>query len=181
MADVVERTPAVQYRLQLGLAGMVDGPANVAPVSKRLEQLLAYQAASRSGALPIQITSHASGGSDDWHSYRNGTYIHEHASSLTLSRPASAFTGIEKKTVGCLNYRDHIPDPDFTIGNCAVDSDQDLVVVTQLNLGECVQCTVSILDDAHALLLGPRTCTSCPFHRKAPCIRLPRIRTLKAS
>ncbi|KAJ8482611.1 hypothetical protein ONZ51_g5239 [Trametes cubensis] len=136
MADVVERTPAVQYRLQLGLAGMVDGPANVAPVSKRLEQLLAYQAASRSGALPIQITSHASGGSDDWHSYRNGTYIHEHASSLTLSRPASAFTGIEKKTVGCLNYRDHIPDPDFTIGNCAVDSDQDLVVVTQLNLGE---------------------------------------------
>ncbi|KAH9903395.1 hypothetical protein C8Q73DRAFT_674536 [Cubamyces lactineus] len=134
MAQFIERTPAVQYKLQLGLAGMVDGPASAAPVAKRLEQLRAYQAASLAGTLPIQVALYDREYS--WKRYRNGTYIHDHASTLKLSRPASAFTGIQEKDIGCLNYMDSITDPDFSIGNCAVDSDQDLVVVTQLNLGE---------------------------------------------
>ncbi|KAI0323546.1 hypothetical protein GY45DRAFT_1376251 [Cubamyces sp. BRFM 1775] len=149
MADIIERTPAVQYKLQLGLAGMVDGPDNVAPVAKRLQQLHAYQAASLSGTLPIQITSYSA--EQDWHNYHDETYIRGETVRLKLSRPASAFTGIPEKELGCLNYQDHIPDPDFEIGNCTVDTDQDLMAVTQLNLGEIPHMYLLSISRAGAL------------------------------
>ncbi|KAI9062474.1 hypothetical protein FKP32DRAFT_1677019 [Trametes sanguinea] len=137
LADVIEHTPAVQYKLQLGLAGMVDGSAEDVPLAKRLEQLRAYHASWRSGNIPT-ITVDGQEGSRA-RGICDGVIVYEDATRLTLFRPASAFSGIVASEVGTLDYGAHIEDPEFELSGVAVDRAQDLVVLTKLVLGEIPQ------------------------------------------
>ncbi|KAI0369177.1 hypothetical protein BV20DRAFT_1122293 [Pilatotrama ljubarskyi] len=120
LADVVQRTPAVQYKLELGLAGMIDGPPGETPVGKRLEQLRAYQRTWCENDIPVTIA----------------TIPRDAGRCYTeLLRPASAFSGITEEARD-IDYRDHLPDPEQDIHWPAVDHEQDLVVASQLELGE---------------------------------------------
>ncbi|KAI0676029.1 hypothetical protein C8Q78DRAFT_1066613 [Trametes maxima] len=120
LASVVKRTQAVQYKLELGLAGMRDGTTQGVLVGKKLEQLRAYQKTWSSNDIPLDVITI------------------ERSSFRPLFRPASLFTGITKKSMR-LNFRERLPDPEFSMDGCAVDHTQDLVVVTQLLLGEIPQ------------------------------------------
>ncbi|KAI0642428.1 hypothetical protein C8Q79DRAFT_1003284 [Trametes meyenii] len=139
LADVVKRTQAVQYKLELGLAGMIDGTARGVMVGKKLEQLRAYQKTWSSNDIPLDVTTI------------------KHSSFLALFRPASRFTGITEKAMK-LNFQDHLPDPEFQMQGCSVDHTQDLVVITQLLLGEIPQMLIlSISQDGafHPLASQP--------------------------
>ncbi|KAH9857310.1 hypothetical protein C2E23DRAFT_384394 [Lenzites betulinus] len=120
LAALVKRTPALQYKLELGLAGMVDGPAEGVPIAKRLEQLRAYQSAWGANEIPLQVVKVPG---------YNLVYGQ-------LLRPASVFSGItEESKFKSFKYRKEL-DPEFQISSCIADLAQDLVVVTQLTLGE---------------------------------------------
>lgn len=162
---------------------MVDGPPNVAPVSKRFEQLRAFQAASLEGTLPMEITTYSQG--YGWYMYHNDIDLFGHNHVLKLSRPASAFTGIPEKDVGHLYLEDHPPDQDLSIGNSAVDCEQDLVVMTQVDPVECVPNLAFILNSGRCsrscfFLSGRRACTSCRSRRKVPFTLLQHSHMLKA-
>ncbi|KAI0630572.1 hypothetical protein C8Q77DRAFT_1134045 [Trametes polyzona] len=120
LADIIERTPGIQYKLQLGLAGMVDGPARDVPVGKRLEQLRAYQAAWRANDIPMQF---ANVPPEAIRHYR------------ALLRPASAFSGITEEALS-IEYGGHLGESPNDIQGSAFDLSQDLAILTKLELGE---------------------------------------------
>lgn len=117
--DLVKRTPAVQYKLELGLAGMVDGPAQGVLVGKRLEQLRAYQAAWRENDIPMQTVVIPHGAPRPY---------------FKMLRPASVFSGITEESK-VFKIEENLIDEGYIQG-CVVDVAQDLVVVTKLELGE---------------------------------------------
>ncbi|KAI0358061.1 hypothetical protein OH77DRAFT_1587810 [Trametes cingulata] len=134
LADVVNRTPAVKYKLELGLAGMIDGPPGETPVGKRLEQLRAYQDTWRKNDIPVQLAFVP----------RDGGRCY-----IELLRPASIFSGITEEAKN-INHFDELPEADPHSYWCAVDHAQDLVIVTQLELGEIPQMFILSLSQGGA-------------------------------
>ncbi|CDO69322.1 hypothetical protein BN946_scf184746.g3 [Trametes cinnabarina] len=133
LADVVERTPAVQYKLQLGLAGMIDGLAALTPVGQRLEQLRAYQSSWSENAVPI-VTVNCS---RQYRCFvRDGAVAYVGSTHLKLFRPASAYSGIAEEELGTLEFGHHVDPDSFSVDGLAIDREQDLVILTQLLLGE---------------------------------------------
>ncbi|KAI8985588.1 hypothetical protein BD414DRAFT_522797 [Trametes punicea] len=138
LRDVIRRTPRVQYKLQLGLAGMIDGPASDVPVVTRLEHLRAYRTTWSHGATPSKTVTLSKGSHQCF--FLAGLVVYEDAEGLKIVRPAEhAISGGAAEVVACLQYREHLPDPEFSLNGCAVDHAQDLVIVTQLLLGETPQ------------------------------------------
>ncbi|KAI0832146.1 hypothetical protein BC628DRAFT_1407641 [Trametes gibbosa] len=142
LAELVKCTPALQYKLELGLAGMVDGPAKGVSFATRLEQLRAYQSAWGANDIPLQETNVSA---------HRGRYCGR------LLRPASVFSGIQEE-VKLVHYFKEMSDEVFKVRTSAVDFGQDLVAITKSVLGEIPQLYfLSISQDGayHPLAAAP--------------------------
>ncbi|KAI0654073.1 hypothetical protein C8Q70DRAFT_544464 [Cubamyces menziesii] len=170
IAEVIEQTPAVQYKLQLGLSGMVDGPAGVAPLGKRLERLRAYRAASLQCKADVKVVSMP----DCCNLWRltDCVFAFERRGIVRMVRFASSFTGITEGDIGHLDCTKSITDPGFSICDCVIDRAQDLAILTHVNGNEYVSNCLLEQDCTKTILVENRSCSSSPSLKEALSILL---------
>ncbi|KAI0656656.1 hypothetical protein C8Q70DRAFT_328233 [Cubamyces menziesii] len=132
LAKLVDSTVALQYQLELALAGMVDGPLGGASVRTRLDALRAYRDAQSRGEHPLfEIADRGDHlrfvrSADTEIAYLDRSHVDL---PLTVYRPRSEYCGIEelKETFGDVKtLLDNHPDLDMS--NVYVDYQQDLAV-----------------------------------------------------
>ncbi|KAH9894879.1 hypothetical protein C8Q73DRAFT_475474 [Cubamyces lactineus] len=138
LAKLVDDTVALQYQLELALAGMVDAPPGSASVRARLDALRAYRDAQARGEHPLfEIVDHG----DHLRFVRSAeteiVYLDRSQADLPLTvyRPRSEYCGLEelRETFGGVKpLLDAHPDLDMS--NVYVDYQQDLVVYSYFTI-----------------------------------------------
>lgn len=124
----------LQYKVELGRAGMIDGLPGKHPLHKRLEWLRAYQRAWRSPnvvlrkttSLPPSRVARVRPLGDE------GLLASLSEVGLDFSRPSSSLRGIPAATVQ-IETREWPEDIDSCLMyGCAIDVEQDLLAVAPL-------------------------------------------------
>ena len=128
---LVDNSPIASYKLELGLAGMINGPlgAGSASISSRLVTLRAYQAVCKAGQLPL--VRHVIFGSNP-DEFPDGFLSSMHEWPLKLWRPPSRFFGTSERNI--LIDRNNVYTKNFGVARdvkgCTIDVTQDLIAVS---------------------------------------------------
>ena len=131
LATFIKEIPELQYKIELAISGMVNGPPDGPPLLDRLQSLRQYREAWEAGDLPIKVISPPRG--SEWRGTAGVVVYFSSASTLVIHRPASTFSGVTEKTwtitPACLN----LPTSHFEPGLIVVDVSQDLVILTKID------------------------------------------------
>ncbi|KAI0713048.1 hypothetical protein C8T65DRAFT_739101 [Cerioporus squamosus] len=157
--ELITTDLALQYHMELDLAGMVDGPPGQADLGVRLAKLRARNAAWETG-LPMHTVMLQSPNIPTvvWHC-TGGFFLYEHSEGaaaaadnlpLRLHRPAypdlETSVGVEDRSKMLVGWKTSIPSVS-RIWSCAVNPEEDMVVITEhteaLEIPRCVVLSIS--------------------------------------
>ena len=137
LRDLIDNNMAIQYQLELALAGMVDGPSRNATTRERLDALRAFKTAYSTGTQPTEeVIVPASQRADMFFVPSNPAeiaYIDKEDGELVLKiyRPSSTLHGITnepRETVISGMGQLLAAHPGMSADNLFVDSEQELLV-----------------------------------------------------
>ncbi|KAI0351049.1 hypothetical protein OH77DRAFT_1430272 [Trametes cingulata] len=168
LAQLIDETVELQYKLELALAGMIDGPPSNVCVSDRLDALRAYRASWKSGLgeHPARGISH-NGACIRRINATSFVYSDRQAGTFTLHVPAAPFFGVPGRVETYAGWERVSSNPDMK--NYNVSPSDDLLVYSchgsnPLGDGYYASCTfVSLANGFTPHPLAPRpTFTACP-------------------
>lgn len=128
MRDLIDRTPSLQYKIELLLAGMVDGPSSSLGKGEKLELLRRHQHAHHTLSADVLSKTRDVPEQREYVYSTNGLLIeYVEPSLVAISSPPSIMRGIPGMS---WEFR-----ADFELENVIVDIAQDLLVAVSRNDG----------------------------------------------
>ncbi|KAI0738210.1 hypothetical protein C8Q80DRAFT_1275738 [Daedaleopsis nitida] len=161
-------TPAVQYKLELDIAGMVDGPTlpnGDHPTIERLEKLRAYQKAWDNSPMALfpSTSFHDSSHQRTWENCNGGFAFAPTREDYHWFRPGSALRGYNEERRDL--KQDQIPGFFASFRSGAVDVEQDLLIAARRSI------VLPAFDELHFFSfrsLGPHPCAAQPTIHARP-------------
>ncbi|KAI0633785.1 hypothetical protein C8Q77DRAFT_811256 [Trametes polyzona] len=159
----ITRTPPLQYKVQLALAGRQDGRSTTASLSARLDAIKAYRAAWAAGTHPVKWETRKTPVSQSGEVF---VWMNSQMRQLWVYRPRGHFCGIEER-VFSVDSRDRLP---WLFARPFLDLPQALLIFLGVSCGiqkrdwERPRCLILGLEDGlptHPLATGDGTAFGC--------------------
>ncbi|KAI0769851.1 hypothetical protein C8Q74DRAFT_1271551 [Fomes fomentarius] len=169
LESLIRDDMTLQYKVELGRAGMIDGLPGKHPLHKRLERLRVYQRAWRSPNVVLSKTTSLPPSHSDrvWPLEDEGLLASHSGVGLDFCRPSSSLRGIPAATVQ-VETKEWPEDIRSGLAHgCAIDVQQDLLALapripTPASESKCHLFSLSQSGLSHPLAANPLLLMSFP-------------------